>query len=106
AVAGVIRRPAIVKGVVVVTEPLGVVIVTGPVVAAAGTVATTREGVTLTIVAEAPLKETSLTPAPKPTPINVTTSPDKPSCGEKLRIASVVAVKRRTAVMLPAASYS
>src|SRR6185295_11279851 len=79
---GVIRSPAMVKGSVVVTEPVGVVIVTNPVVAAAGTVATIFEFVTLTIVADAPLKETVVTP-PKPTPRKVTTSPGIPSCGEK-----------------------
>jgi hypothetical protein len=61
-----------VKGVAVETEAVGVVIVTSPVVAAAGTVATTREAVTLTIVADAPLKETFVTPPPKPVPVNTT----------------------------------
>jgi hypothetical protein len=80
--------------------------VTSPVVAAGGTVATTFEGLTLTIAADAPLKETLVTPPPKPVPINVTGSPGKPSCGEKLIIASDDAGKRLIEVMLPAASYS
>src|ERR1051326_7174259 len=104
--AGDMRRPVIVNGIAAATEPVGVVIVTGPVVAPGGTMATTFEGVTLTIMAEAPLNETLLTPPPKPMPINVTTSSGKPSCGEKSNMASAVAGSRRIAVMLPAASYS
>jgi hypothetical protein len=98
--------PAIVKGVAVETEPVGVMIVTSPVVAVGGTVATTLEGVTLTIVADAPLKETVVTPPPKPVPVNTTWSPGNPSCGEKLRMDNESAASLRIAVMLPAASYS
>ena len=72
AAAGLMRTPAIVNGVAVLTEPRAVVTVISPVVAAPGTVTIRREAVILTIAAEAPLKETAVTPEPKPIPTMVT----------------------------------
>src|SRR5262249_44820110 len=69
-----------VKG-ALVRVPLGVTIVTGPVVAFAGTVATTELALTLTIWALAPLNETLVTPAPKPLPKKETGVPGPPNVG-------------------------
>jgi len=60
-----------VKGVVVST-PRPVVMVTGPVVVPAATVATIFGGVTWNEAAGVPLNETELTPEEKPIPVKVT----------------------------------
>jgi hypothetical protein len=64
-----------------VSVPLAVTIVTGPVVAVPGTIAVTEFGVTLAIWAEAPLNDTLLTPALKPLPKKATGVPTAPDDG-------------------------
>src|SRR3712207_3651943 len=73
--AGETVTPPMTNGSLVETEPRGVVMVTGPVVAPTGTSATTVELVNVTTRPAAPLKLTPSTPAPKPTPVKVTRSP-------------------------------
>src|SRR6266571_847093 len=76
------RRLTTLNGTGVISVPRGVAMVTGPVVAASGTTATTADGVMLAICAAMPLKETDVTPALNPVPTKLISSPAPPSCGK------------------------
>jgi hypothetical protein len=95
-----------VNAVALVTLPSGAVTEIGPVVAPAGTVATSVVGLALVTVAGVPLKRTVFCAgvAPKPVPKIVTRVPTGPCAGVNETIASCEEALRATEVRLPASS--
>jgi hypothetical protein len=85
----------------VVADPRGVVMVIGPVVAVAGTVATSVGGVAWNVVDGVPLNTTDVTPAENPIPVKVTCELGQPDWGANDNNSKTA---RRTWVIFPAGS--
>jgi hypothetical protein len=104
-IVGALDAPTV-NGSLLVADPPGVVTLIGPVLAPAGTVATSRVVVAEVTVAVVPLNLTVLSPAValNPVPEMVTAVPAGPRPGEKARMATCEEGWRSIEVRFPAGS--